>query len=311
MFCAPGIKKHIAGSCFDRPALIRIINNYNRKYPAKPIQNIESKTEYELWTMIRDNLANQCGDDEICWVNQDFLKSDDKVQKYYKPIKPQGQTQWLSTSDINDVLKQYENLYSDFAFMGTVPIDFDAIIEEYTKIDFCALYNGKGLKLSHENAYVGRKVRRFGFVFNLDPHDKSGSHWVSMFLDLTAVIPYIGYFDSYGSCPPPKQIIALMDRLKTQAHQCLGIELVKYCNTMRHQYKNTECGVYSLYFVEHCLDGKSFEQITENMIVDGDQAISQFVDKIQTEKKNNKKFISDEEVNQWRDRYFRPNRTMV
>ena len=30
---------------------------------------------------------------------------------------------WLSTTDINAVMKQYERMYDNFAFFGPVPVD--------------------------------------------------------------------------------------------------------------------------------------------------------------------------------------------
>lgn len=281
MFCAPGIKKKKTG-CFDRQALIRIANAYNVKYPNQAIRINQSMSESEIWSKVRDNFEDVCGDNESCWLDQTFLKDDEQVQDYYKPLKPEKPTQWLSTADINRVLKQYESVNEDFAFMGTVPIDFDKVMEEYSKMDLCSLYHGKGLKMSNGKIiYDGPKIRRFGFVFNLDPHYKRGSHWVSMFMDLTASKPFIGYFDSFGYCPPPLEITNLMNRLKKQAKACLGIDLIKYCNSIRHQYKNTECGSYALYFIYNCLLGKSFAEITENIILDDD-------------------------VNKYRDFFFRP-----
>lgn len=281
MFCAPGIKKNLRG-CFDRLALIRIIESYNSRYPQNQIKYEKNLTDIELWNLIRNSFANVCSDNEWCWLDQDFVVNDLFLQDYYKPPKPDRPTKWLSTTDINRVLKQFENIYDDFAFMGTVPIDFDQVIDEYAKMDLCALYNGRGLLsatggMLHHN----RRIRRFGFVFNLDPSTKRGSHWVAMFLDLTVAQPYIGYFDSYGYCPPPEEIMVLMDRLKKQAHKCLKVNLVKKCNVIRHQHKNTECGLYGLYFIYNCLRGKSFETITENIILDDD-------------------------VNKYRDFFFRP-----
>lgn len=281
MFCAPGVKQHL-NTCFDRSALIRIIEAYNLKYPKKSIQYKDQMSDDQLWDLIRQTMATICGNNEWCWLDQNFLKNDEIIQSYYKPPKPETQRKWLSTSNINQTLKQYENVYDDFAFMGTVPIDFDQIIEEYAKIDLCALYNGLGLNLSSgKKLYKGRKVRRFGFVFNMDPHNLKGSHWVAMFLDLTVQKPYVGYFDSYGHCPPPPQIMTLMDKLKSHTKKCLHIDLIKKCNMIRHQHKNTECGVFALYFIYNCLRGRTFENITENIILDDD-------------------------VNQYRDFFFRP-----
>lgn len=280
MYCAPGVKKGVNG-CFDRRALVRITNAYNQKYPNKVIDYNTKESDQELWDQIRDGLKDTCGNNEWCWLDQDFLRGKMDIQGYYKPPKPETQHKWLSTSDINNVLKQFENTHSDFAFMGTVPIDFDQIIDEYARMDFCALYNGRGMDIGFNHLYAGRKIRRFGFVFNMDPHNKKGSHWVSMFMDFSVDQPFIGYFDSYGHCPPPVQVVTLMDRLKQQVKQCLNIDLIKRCNTIRHQHKGTECGTYSLYFIYNCLIGKSFDEITENIILDDD-------------------------VNKWREFFYRP-----
>ena len=107
---------------------------------------------------------------------------------------------------------------------------------------------------------------KLGVIFNLDKHTQSGSHWVAMHCDVKG--GYIGYWDSYGIKPSP-EIIVLMDRLKQQA-QDLGHNLEIKINKTRHQYKNSECGVYCIYFITSLLDGKSFEEVVENIISDDD-----------------------------------------
>jgi hypothetical protein len=266
MFCVPSIGANNGSSCFDRAGLLHIIKKYNNKYDHKIAYNVRM-TNRELWNSIRDGMAQTCGDQEWCWLDQDFLKHDSTVKKYYKPPKPKTPTKWLATSDIDGVLKQYEEIYPDFFFMGTVPIDFDEVIDDYKNIDLCRMYQGGGAITK------GHPIRRYGFVFNLDPHDQRGSHWVCMFMNLAGHDQFIGFFDSYGQ-PPPAQIKQLIAKLKSQAKSCLGVDLKYKCNTVRHQQKNTECGVYCLYFIYQCLRGLSFETITENIILDND--VNQF-----------------------------------
>ena len=50
-----------------------------------------------------------------------------------------------------------------------------------------------------------------GIVFNLDPHDKPGSHWVSMYVDLNNGGIY--YFDSYGYKPLKEILFNLNKKL--------------------------------------------------------------------------------------------------
>lgn len=273
IFCAPGINGE-EGSCFDRAGLLRIIRNYNKKYPHRKIVFKRGTPNHQLWQLIRDGLSNVCGDQEWCWLDQDFLKNDQMVQSYYKPPKPNKPRKWLSTSDIDHVLKQYEKQYPDFTFMGTVPIDFDEVIAEYRHINFCPMYYGQS-SVGGGGQKQGHSFKRYGFVFNLDPHDKRGSHWVSMFMNLSGRDKFIGFFDSYGH-PPPKQIEHLIQRLRNQVKTCLGIDLPYKCNTVQHQHKDTECGVYSLYFIYQCLRGYSFETISESIILD--DAVNKFRD---------------------------------
>ena len=45
------------------------------------------------------------------------------------------------------------------------------------------------------------------------------------------------------------------------------INTIKY-NKIRHQFKNSECGVYSINFVVRLVGGESFEDITNNITND-------------------------------------------
>ena len=44
---------------------------------------------------------------------------------------------------------------------------------------------------------------------------------------------------------------------------------VRY-NKIRHQFKNSECGVYSMNFIIRLLHGESFDNIVENVTKDKD-----------------------------------------
>ena len=41
-----------------------------------------------------------------------------------------------------------------------------------------------------------------------------------------------------------------------------------FYNDIEHQQKNTECGVYSIHFIESLLNGMSFSDYTKNVIRD-------------------------------------------
>ena len=201
---------------------------------------------------------------DYCWREVPFIKkyySDDEDMNVFKPLKPtkwnENPRTWLNTNDINRVMRQYEKKYTNFKYFGAVPIDFDS------KLDFgsCVVNELCTINLKNLNK---RGKTKIGVVFNIDPHDKPGQHWISMFCDLDK--EEISFWDSIAEEPPP-EIIKLMDRLKEQAKE-LGKDMKININKKRHQYKNTECGVYSMHFIIKLLEGKTFQSVSNNIVMD-------------------------------------------
>ena len=257
------IKTATSHSCFAIDSLRKIADKWNSSHPDKHIAYTDTTTGNELWNNINRMMSSKCNN-EVCWVRQEFLKGtplSTKLLKNFKPIMPKSwnanKYQWLNTLDIRDVMNQYEVVYQDFDFIGPVPMDFDTVlgfgqcvINELCKINLSKL--------------IDKGKKKLGVVFNLDKHTQTGSHWVAMYLDYD--IGDIYYWDSYGS-KPGTEITKLMNRLKEQSSK-LGKTLTVKINTQRHQYKNSECGVYCIYFITSLLAGEKFESITKNIIND-------------------------------------------
>ena len=247
-FCSPRNNKPVGGmgSCFDKPALLNIIQSWNSNKSDK-IKYRVNEGRKSLWRKINLKLKGEC-DNEMCW-GRNYIP---EYKRYFKPVAPKtwasAPREWLSTIDIENVLKQYEQKYSDFMFLGCVPLDFDyelspgnCVVDELCKVDI--------------NTFFTANKRKIGVVFNLDKHNQSGSHWVAMLANFDK--NEIGYFDSYGF-PVPKEINTLMMRLKEQA-QSNNIKMKLKYNSVRHQYKNSECGIYCINFIVKLLEGRSFE----------------------------------------------------
>ena len=189
----------------------------------------------------------------------------DLARQFLRPAAPASwkadPDMWLDSNNISDTLNQYEEAYSDFEFMGPFPIDF-AAPDPYQKrgvgpkclmTEICELRVTKALQ---------NGTKSVGIVYNLDPHFKSGSHWVANYIDIPGHKCY--YFDSYGMAPP-MQVARFMKWLTTQDPK---MKLVY--NSRRLQYSNTECGVYCIYFIIRMLQGDSFLQITRRKPRDAD-----------------------------------------
>ncbi len=170
---------------------------------------------------------------------------------------------WLDTNNIADVLNQYEECYPHFEFMGPFPIDFAAP-------DPYARGGGAAQKKCLMNEICELRVQKalqsgtkaIGIVYNLDPHFKSGSHWVANYIDIPGHHCY--YFDSYGMAPPP-QVAKFMKWLTTQ-----DPKMKLQYNSRRLQYNDTECGIYCCYFIIRMLEGDKFLEITRRKPRDGD-----------------------------------------
>ena len=358
-------------TCFSNKLLINFANIYNstnddkiKLYDIEELNNNDSK-RFELWKDIKKKmLTTECKEDVCILKDKKIAGKVDKkeLENTFRPVKPiewnQNKYQWLSTTDISQVMKQYENLYHDFIFIGPVPMDFDRkvpyLLNMCVSDDLCNINISKLLK---------KDKTKIGIIFNLDNHDQSGSHWVSMYVDLLKGSIY--YFDSYGN-PPKQEVKKLIDRIKTQGNDLIvknkldtkkfpstvfdfkkinnkTIEILNntqiagnnikyeikkddlleltvsdkplfikindinndtihlskniekntdssfshkcfkaYFNSNRWQYGGSECGVYSMHFIEENLTGKEFNTIINTR-------------------------VNDEDINKKRDFYYRPN----
>ena len=204
--------------------------------------------------------------EEHCLLDRAPL--DDTVKKtlrkqYLRPHRPKAwdadPDMWLDNYNIMHVMKQYEEAFPWFTFMGVFPIDFSAP-DPYTKERKCLHKEICDLNLTNE---YNKGKRGIGMVFNLDPHYKGGSHWVGLYINIKNIKkPHVDYFDSYGYATPPL-IARLMRSFKLQINHCqLGR------NARRFQYGNSECGMFSMYFIICMMHGISFKDFCKDSVSD-------------------------------------------
>lgn len=274
--CAPNALRHKKESipgCFNKKALVRIAERYNLDHKEKQIDtNLDSEKLYEA---INKAFSTKCDkDDQICWIHQPELKDYKKsLDLYFKSAGPKDKEkrEWLSNVDISNVMLRFEALfYPEFKFYGPYPRDFmiKSLMYELGNSDM-------------EDVFVDG-IKKIGIVFNLDKHNQSGSHWVSMFIDTSKNPITIEFFDSVGGAhyKPYKEFTEFMQKAKKQLEKMTDskIPVVIKINHKEHQMKGTECGVYSLHFIILRLYGYTFEDISENIIKDDEMV--QFRDEV-------------------------------
>lgn len=247
-------------TCLTKPSLKRIISNWNNYYSNDIIYLTGNESRFDLWKKINSKLSKIC-DNDYCWLKQPFMNEANSVMKEFKPSMPaswqQNKNEWLTTSNIDSVMKQYMSKHPDFFFVGAVPIDFDSKLSP----GVCVVNELCKIKI---NNLLKKGLHKLGVVFNLDPHNKPGSHWVSFFADFKT--GKILYFDSYGF-KAPSQIKTFANRLITQGSSN-SIPMRYLENKRRHQFKDSECGIYSIYFIESMLNGKNFNRFCNSNIPD-------------------------------------------
>lgn len=268
--CAPG-RGSDGVSCFTHAELRRIANAWNVAHPhATPIRTATKTSKAALWHAIDSRMRTVGCASERCWVSKrgaGFLSEDDRQHTHvaggdaqpvrrlrlsqldreaFLPRMPaewkHRPTTWLSTLDIEAVMRQYQQRDPTFRFVGAVPIDF-ASPSDSGEMGRCVTQALCQVRLKR---WWREGVRRMGIVFNLDRHTESGSHWVSAFFDFSGNGLY--YYDSFGDAPSP-EVRRLFAALGAQLETHHGSPPTVRCNTVRHQFRNTECGMYSIYFL--------------------------------------------------------------
>jgi hypothetical protein len=243
-------------SWLDEEAIENLRKVYNKEHPNE--KAIESGDVEETWEALKGRLQAKCKTGRAECIVSSLLKRP-KAPKEWKV----NRYEWLSSDDIDAIEKNYTELFPDYFYVGSVPIDFD--LQDETRK--CLVSSLCSMKL-HELYKKGKQ--RFGIVINTDPHDGPGQHWVAVFCDVRPELEYprMTYFDSYAM-NPESEIKTLMKRWKQQwdatGVHSKGMKLT--FNKTRHQYKDSECGMYCIYFHQACLmEIPMYERIPDDVI---------------------------------------------
>jgi len=239
-----------AYTCYSDEDLHKLRNIWNARHPDNPINTNDSK---EIWSTIKNHYQTTCNK-ESCWIKQmaKGTKLEKELMDSFAPESPddwkKNPNEWLSSIDIMQVMSQYEKKYKCFDFMGPSPIDYDThklygecVWEELCHFNLAdQIKNGK---------------TKIGVIFNTDPHYKGGSHWISLFINIKKGT--IFFFDSAGD-KIPLQIMKFVNNVTEQGHSLEKRIDFKFDENhpVEHQYGNTECGIYSLFFIVHMLEDK-------------------------------------------------------
>lgn len=242
----------------DKREIEHLRTVYNSEHASEPA--IPSGDAQDVWDALKKRLHSHCTTGTPECIIASMLS---------KPRAPSSWAanpeEWLSSDDIDAIEKQFEKAFINYHYLGTFPIDFDkqsetgkCLVSALCSLDIKELYD--------------RGTTQIGITFNTDLSTGPGEHWVAIFCDLGSEFEYprITYFDSYSQ-KPEKEIQVLMKRWK-ERWDGLGIHakpMVLSYNKTRHQYQDSECGMYCIYFHLCCLLQISMEKRIPDSVVRG------------------------------------------
>ena len=262
-------------SCYSNSHLFELKKAWNKSKKLK----IKTNNPKEIWKFLHNQYKDKCGK-ESCWIKEAEIPDKFKKKMIKTAFAPKAPNEWktnpntwLSSTDIIKVMEQYERAYPYYRFIGPSPIDFDkklafnqCVWNDLCNIDVSQLLQNK------------KKV--VGMIFNLDPHYKDGSHWVAMYFNTDTGELY--YFDSVGD-KIPHQINRLRQSIQEQSKNLnIKTKFDELYPKVEHQMRNTECGMYCLYFLI--------------MMLTKEKTWKHF--------KSSKKRITDEEMEKFRKVFF-------
>ena len=219
-----------------------LLDNFRKVYNSEHEDKI--KDSDDVWSELKRKMHSKCKTGRVECIVAHLMNRPKAPQSWM--VNP---TEWLSSIDIENVEKEYMKLFKKYKFLGCIPIDFDL----KSKTGKCLVNFLCSLKIKD---LISQGFYQYGIVFNTDKHDGPGQHWFALYCDIRPELEYgrVTYFDSYAS-KPESEIKVLMSRWKTEIDSLnlfkKPMELSR--NTTKHQFKDSECGMYSLYFHHCCL----------------------------------------------------------
>ena len=241
-----------------------------------------------LLAALHERLGTRPGDEEA-WLEKTEVASKPllraRLEAAFRPAHPiswlNDPHAWLSNIDIQAVMSQYEALLRPthgFRFLGVVPRDFETRLggssSNTNSSGGGSTCVSDAICRTHVADLRRQGVRKIGVIFNLDKHTGKGSHWTAMFAgidptDASAPADRYGafYYDSLAR-EPPAEMRVFAQRLRSESLQLNKKKPFRISyNGIRKQFANTECGIYSMFFLVACVQsGRSITDVCKRLV---------------------------------------------
>jgi hypothetical protein len=230
--CAPTISKN-SEICSSQEMLKNL----------KDWLQIQSQNPKEIIQVAKTKLS--CPD-ETCVLETAQEKgalSEDDVSKVLKVKGPWDSTKWLDNENIDCTLEQYAEKFSGFH-----PIKFQ--MRDFAKYP---------TQLSTFN-WQKPGIKYVACALNTDLTGNPGEHWTALFVDYPSKT--VEYFDSAGNTPHQEFLELIVGIASKLDFRDISV------TTVKHQVENTECGVYTLYYILSRLHGIPYKKFMTKRVPD-------------------------------------------
>jgi len=236
--CSP-LAEETSFSCYSEKEIKLLKTEYNKTHRRK----ITAASARAIWTSLSKILPCK---NEACFASTLKVRTQSFAPKAPESWK-KNPNEWLNTLDFLNLFKYYEKAFPDFKFYGPSASDYDFKMSN-GKCEFDNMCTLDVRKLPHD-------IKKLGVIFNLDTHEKGGSHWVAMYVSISKKAVY--YFDSAGAeCPP--NIYKFYEQIHAQDPEYKFFQN----HPVTHQRGGTECGVYAIFFVLIMMYSENFSYFT-------------------------------------------------
>ena len=122
-------KTRKTNTCYDDKTIMKLKEIWNKHNEDK----ITSNNPLSIWNELKTKIK-KCNN-ELCWLDE-LINDKKDVKKIKKdnfvpdaPLKEwKKYNNWLSSTEFDDIMSQYSEVYKNFLYLGPAPIDFDKVV---------------------------------------------------------------------------------------------------------------------------------------------------------------------------------------
>ena len=204
-----------------------------------------------------------CDSPECLHTKSTSSKTSKLLRRIMKPKGSVNGNEWVNSDQIEKILDNWEYMSEKkFYSMNYATIDFET----------CNNPNFEKIKKVTIDWLIKNNKQTSAAIINTDTCDGGGQHWFPIFIDLRKDCILLEYYNSVNK-RMPNNICEFFNKLKTN-YENLNTgdkkRKIKICSyrPAKHQNENSECGIYSLYYIRSRLDGIPGEDIINTPLSD-------------------------------------------